>query len=157
MSVSTEQFLRRRLLALFGLVLAAVLVFERVEFVETESIPYRFAFEAFGPPAKGDYVRIPVQHPLIDDGKPSFLTKRIACAAGDTLHFDGRAHYCNGMEIDRINVAKLDDGQAMPVFRFDGVIPAGEIYLLGTHERSFDSRYLGLFALKDAQKVWGLF
>lgn len=148
---------KRRLLRVCLIVVALGIVLDRVEFVETQSIPFRFGFEAFGAPARGDYARVPVQHPMIEGGHATTLTKRIACAAGDTLTFDGEAHYCNGVEVDTINVRVLDDGTPMPIFAFNGVVPPGKAFMLGTHPRSFDSRYLGFFDTANAVKVWGIF
>lgn len=152
-----EQIKRRRFLALAAWCLATALVCERVQFVESKSIHYRFTFEAFGKPHKGDYVRVPVQQPLIDEGRKTHLTKQIVCVAGDVLTFDGNAHFCNGVEIDTINVRRMMDGTPLPIFNWNGPIPKGKVYLHGSHPRSFDSRYIGFFNLADASKVWAIF
>jgi len=155
--MTLAQLKNRRLLAICSVCLATVVICDRIGFVETKSIPFRFSFDAFGPPAKGDYVRVPVQHPMIEENRKTTLTKHVVCAAGDTLTFDGEAHYCNGIKVDTINVRHTDLGQPLPIFIWNGPIPAGKFYLLGTHPRSFDSRYLGFFDATTAQKVWGIF
>lgn len=158
MNATADNFeFKRRFVRLSMVVIVLGILLDRVEFVETNSIPFRFGFQAFGTPGLGDYARVPVRNKLIEDGEASTLTKRIACAAGDKLTFDGEAHYCNGVKVDTINVRALDDGTRMPIFEFNGVVPAGKLYLLGTHPRSFDSRYLGFFDASTAIKVWGIF
>ena len=155
--MTDDQIKNRRILALASACLVTAIVCDRVSFIETKSIPYRFSFDAFGPAAQGDYVRVPVQHPLIEDGRKTTLTKRVACAEGDTLTFDGESHRCNGVKVDHIELRQTDDGQALPIFNWNGPVPAGRFYVLGSHPRSFDSRYLGFFDAASAQKVWGIF
>lgn len=155
--MNDEEIKKRRLLALASLCLVTAMACDRFSFIETKSIPYRFTFDAFGPAQRGDYVRVPAQHPLIENNRKTTLTKRIACVGGDVLTFDGEAHYCNGVAVDRINLRSTTAGEPLPIFDWNGPVPAGSLYVLGSHPRSFDSRYLGFFDAASAQKVWGLF
>ncbi len=147
----------RRILGIFVFLALLSLIVDRIGFVATPSIKYRFVLQAFGTPERGDYVRLWAAHPLMDGGKRLLLTKLLACGPGDRLDFDRGEHSCNRVVIDRITMTQLDDGTPLPAFEFHGVIPAGQGFLLGQHPRSLDSRYLGLFPLTGAQKVWGIY
>ncbi|MFZ3461480.1 signal peptidase I [Vibrio harveyi] len=105
---------------------------------------------------KGDYVTFPFQHPFINDNKPSFLTKKVACVAGDRLEVRGGAVYCND-EIKAVTNLNIVQNPKVTMFAFDGVIPEGKVLVLGEHPRSFDSRYYGLVNLDEMQKSIPLF
>ena len=149
--------MRRRIWKVLGLIALAALAADHIGFVSTPSIPYRVVFYAWGTPHRGDYLSVTVHHRLIERDKPELLTKQLACGPGDTLRFADGVHTCNGQVIDHILLSKLEDGTPVPPFQYDGVIPEGQGFLLGTHPRSLDSRYLGLFPIQGARKVWGLF
>lgn len=92
------------------------------------------------------------------------FTKIVAAIPGDHLRLDGRIFSVNGVIV---GTARTTDSQGRPAPRYiplpgpDGqcagatgtsalrtsvecTLPHGTLFVLGTHERSFDSRYWGL-------------
>mgnify|MGYP000061180902 CR=1 FL=1 len=128
---------------------------DRLDWVRSESVPVKLAWISGGEVHKGDYVLFTAQHPIINGGVPTHLTKQVACVAGDRLHFDGSTWYCNGEVLGGV-IRSTSDGKPIDVAQAEGVIPAGMLFLMGTHPRSFDSRYLGLIEEKRVTKVKAL-
>lgn len=84
------------------------------------------------------------------DGRP--FTKQVGCIAGDELRFTNGAFYCNGEFLAKPLFAdRLDD--QLPVFRYEGHIPEGKAFMVGTHPYSGDSRYLGFVDINSVQRV----
>jgi len=71
------------------------------------------------------------------------MVKNVACKEGMYLKVVGRDYYCNGVYLGR---AKDRDryGKYVENFKYNGVIPDGYYFLMGTHHDSYDSRYYGL-------------
>jgi conjugal transfer pilin signal peptidase TrbI len=109
----------------------------------TPSVKYHVLLESSGVPAKGDYVDVDVFHAGIDQERAVRLTKRIACVAGEVLRYENGRHYC-GNDYLGVVLKRTSKGLPLQAFEFNGVIPAGKVFLVGDHERSFDSRYIGL-------------
>jgi signal peptidase I len=70
------------------------------------------------------------------------MVKNVVCKEGMYLKVVGRDYYCNGVYLGR---AKEKDryGKYVENFKYDGVIPEGYYFLMGTHPDSYDSRYYG--------------
>lgn len=70
------------------------------------------------------------------------LVKVIRCDEGERLEVKEKEYYCNG---ELIGKAVWADRLGVPInnFVFNGVIPDNQAFVLGTHYRSYDSRYLG--------------
>jgi len=72
--------------------------------------------------------------------------KKIACYPGQKLTFTDNNttydYYCDNKFIAK---AKKKDSSnlKLPHFAFTGVIPKQQYFMVGTHEKSFDSRYWG--------------
>lgn len=92
--------------------------------------------------AKGEiiYFDFPFDTPYYK--KDSKFGKIVMCEAGDTLKTDGLDYYCNGQFL---GTARTTDskGNVVSNFKFDGIIPSDNYFVMGTHDRSFDSRYWG--------------
>jgi signal peptidase I len=71
------------------------------------------------------------------------MVKEVVCKEGMYLKVVGRDYYCNGVYLGR---AKDRDryGKYVENIKFDGIIPEGYYFLMGTHPDSYDSRYYGL-------------
>lgn len=81
------------------------------------------------------------------------LIKYPICKEGDILKVDHNRHYyCNN---DFIGIARSIDSNNFPIdnFVFNGKIPKNKLFVLGTHEKSFDSRYFGFIDIKDIRGV----
>jgi len=123
--------------------------------VKTPSVRYSLLWEVGGTGGKGDYVRVPLPVELQKEGRPPRLTKRIGCVGGELLSFANGGHYCNGEWLG--SVLKFgSDGRPLAPFVWNGVIPAGKVFLVGDDPRSFDSRYLGFFDQSQTIRLKGI-
>lgn len=89
----------------------------------------------------GDYVDFDQYVPKPVD-KVISLIKRVGCGPGETLAMDANDYYyCNGTYLAQ---AKREvAGKPIIPFRFNGVVPAGKLFLIGDVARSYDSRVYG--------------
>lgn len=122
----------------------------RIEIALDKSLPYTFflsrefregdRFIEFAPPVKNEYTA-GVKH----------LIKAIACSGGSTLHTRGLEYYCDGKYLGK---AKTTDkhGKEIDHFVYNGVIPQEAFFVMGTHERSYDSRYFGFIWKEDIER-----
>lgn len=72
----------------------------------------------------------------------SKLTKYYSCREGDILTVISKEYFCND---EHIGKAQMFDSQGVELdsFEFSGIVPGGKVFVTGTHEKSFDSRYYG--------------
>ena len=68
--------------------------------------------------------------------------KIIKCVPGDYLRVFDKKYYCNKKYIATA-LDKDSQGKKIDNFKFNGIIPKGKYFVIGTHPRSFDSRYWG--------------
>lgn len=87
----------------------------------------------------------------------SNFAKYVRCESGDTLSVKDLEYFCNDK---LIGVAKTKDknGKEVEPFVFNGIIPQGKYFVMGTHERSYDSRYWGFVDknLIQGVSIWEL-
>lgn len=75
--------------------------------------------------------------------------KQITCSQGSVLSIkNGSTYFCDGKII---GVAKPTDsnGKLVSNFKFNGVIPKDNYFVMGTAQSSYDSRYWGFVNKKD--------
>ncbi|AII15528.1 conjugal transfer peptidase TraF (plasmid) [Campylobacter iguaniorum] len=107
--------------------------------------------------AKGEiiYFSLPIETPYYK--KASKFGKIIMCEGGDKLSTQGLDYYCNNKFI---GTAKTTDKNGKPVspFIYNGEIPQGSFFVMGTHERSYDSRYWGFVNEDQIQgiAIWSI-
>lgn len=105
---------------------------------------------------KGDYVLLAIWHenPFITD---KMLIKQVACAPGDVLKTEPlyqtlpgeilrvNKYYCND-ELLGSSLGKAKSGVLLTSIEYPEpyTLREGEYWVMGTHPRSYDSRYLGL-------------
>lgn len=84
--------------------------------------------------------------------KDSNFAKYVRCEGGDNLSVKGLKYFCNEK---LLGIAKTTDkdGNKIKPFIFNGVIPYGQYFVMGTHERSYDSRYWGFVDYKHIKGV----
>jgi len=138
--------------ALLAVVTAMTFGRTRVVIPTTPSTRYHLLLESNVVPHKGDYVNVEIYDTRIERDQPVTLTKRIACEAGDRLTFAEGRHFCNGKYLGSV-LERTSQGVALRAFKFDGPIPAGKVFLIGDHERSFDSRYFGLVNARALRRL----
>src|SRR5690606_5493705 len=117
----------------------------------TPSIKPSFLLKSDTPPARGDYVLFTRDDRYLAD-TPVRVTKRLACMPGDQLDTDYPWYYCNDQ---LIATALTHDGKGKPLahFEYSGQIPAGQAFVVGDTNGSYDSRYWGFIALEQLHTV----
>lgn len=118
----------------------------KVEFTLDESLPYHVWISL--PFYKKPYVEFPVYFKDKYFKNADYLVKILACDEGHYLNVDEKKnYYCDG---EYLGKAVDTDSLGKPVnhFVWNGIIPKGKAFVIGTHPRSYDSRYFG-FIDKD--------
>lgn len=91
---------------------------------------------------KNDIVTFYYEHPFLGDKKLR-LVKRVKCLPNQYLLIQARNVFCDGVFLG-VAKAYRENGEAYPVFTYDGLIPTRKYFLFGDSKDSFDSRYIGL-------------
>ncbi len=125
---------------------------DRLQPIFGDSIGYHLAWITGGAVAKGDYAVVAVQSPLIHDGKPAHITKRVMCIEGEVVRFTDEQFFCGDEPLGKV-LRQTSDGRAIAVPVIAGPIPSGYVFLAGPHPRSVDSRYLGLLPVSELTRV----
>ncbi len=97
----------------------------------------------------GDYVVFPHKTERVKKCENGcFLIKKVVCSSGSILEVRGLEYYCDGHFLGK---ARLSDSEGNPIkpFVWSGVIPPGKFFVMGDHERSYDSRYFGFVELSN--------
>ncbi|WP_050569762.1 S26 family signal peptidase [Dickeya sp. NCPPB 3274] len=103
---------------------------------------------------QNDYVLFMFSHKLLP--RPMMLTKRIGCMPGQHLVRRNQHFFCDD-ELIAIVFEFDSTGKKLPVFQYDGIIPAGKAFVVGDNEQSFDSRYWGFIPLDRVERLRPLF
>ena len=78
------------------------------------------------------------------------MIKRVGCRPGEWLQVDAEYRFsCNGRPLGQA-LATDSQGRPLPRFIHNGPVPEGQLFLVGTHPRSYDSRYFGFV---DAREI----
>ncbi|MGD0022476.1 MAG: S26 family signal peptidase [Smithellaceae bacterium] len=85
---------------------------------------------------------------MIEDDGEDLQIKRIGCSAGEEIKNIGNEYYCKNKLIARAKDYSLG-GERLKKFEFSGKIPEGDMFLVGDHIDSYDSRYFGFIKAKD--------
>ncbi|MCP3731341.1 S26 family signal peptidase [Sphingomonas sp. MG17] len=150
------------LLAILPICFAASLTLSHLTLVMSPSIDAWIVRPAPGPIRKGDLVQFTLSHPAIG-AKPVSATKYALCMPGDRLSIiEGPPHsivlpseghfYCNGMLLG-VSVRLGPKGLPLERSRWQGIIPAGHVYVGSRHARGFDSRYIGLVPIAGLRRM----
>lgn len=85
------------------------------------------------------------------------LIKKVGCAPGETLTTNDGTIFCEGTFLGN-NLLNDSEGKPLPQFSYNGLVPANKYFMIGRHERSFDSRYFGFIDADDfrykAMPLW---
>ncbi len=126
---------------LFGVLIGSFLLYSR-----DVSLEYNFWIKgiSFNEPVyqNGDYIFLAWSD---NTGKPKNLVKKIMCSPGQKINNQNNIFYCD----DNLIATALDvdkNGNKLPKLEINQVIPEGYYFVVGTHPRSYDSRYFGLIS-----------
>lgn len=149
--LSSKSISRRSKMKIFAAaVLIAVMVvwvMPRISYSISPSLKYSMFYLELHPDvskvAKGDYVRFVLKHKLLKEPKTNKAIKEVRCVGGDILTVDNdKNYYCNGVLLGKAKDKALS-GETLDNFVFYGVIPTGDLFVMGHHKDSLDSRYVG--------------
>jgi signal peptidase I len=143
-----------RFVVLGFLVYSISIGMEHVLLAKGESVPFTVFWKIPSRIQRGDYVTFQMSHSIIGPGTAN-LTKQVVCDEGDRLSFHDDAFWCNGERLGGYISRTWDDKPLRP-FVFDGPVPAGEMFVMGSHPRSFDSRYFGFVRKDQATRLMGV-
>ena len=77
------------------------------------------------------------------------MVKQVGCAPGERLLRDGEGYFtCNGRPLGQA-LAADSKGHPLPRFSWNGPVPAGRLFMIGTHPRSYDSKYFGFIDVHE--------
>ncbi|MDA8404382.1 MAG: S26 family signal peptidase [Desulfobacteraceae bacterium] len=84
---------------------------------------------------------------------PCLIVKYLRCDAGDLLEVKNHGEFfCNNIFLGS---AKKQSNEGIPVkaFEYDGIIPEGKFFAMGSCMDSYDSRYVGLENKSDIKAI----
>lgn len=105
----------------------------------TPSLDYRVFWLRDPVLSRGSYVVFHVSDRYID----SRVIKKIVCLPGEKIEVKERDYFCEGKLLGRAKEYTLR-GEPLVRFVFNGPIPDGKYFVMGSHKDSYDSRYYGL-------------
>jgi type IV secretory pathway protease TraF len=77
------------------------------------------------------------------------MIKQVGCLPGEHLTRDEANRFsCNGRPLGQA-LAADSKGQPLPRFSWNGPVPAGKLFMIGTHPRSYDSKYYGFIDVHE--------
>ena len=77
------------------------------------------------------------------------MIKKVGCLPGEQLTMDAANHFfCNGRSLGQALEAD-SKGRPLPRFSFSGPVPADKLFMVGTHPRSYDSKYYGFIDVHE--------
>jgi len=89
--------------------------------------------------------------------KNMLLLKMVGCAPGQQLKVKGGVTFCNENYLGHV-LDQDSKGRKLPQFIFNDVVPAGSLFMIGSHPRSYDSKYFGFIhaksVIKKAYPLW---
>lgn len=144
---------QRITLVLLAGFLVGLILPQRLIIATSESLEHRVFFKVPVDKAGiklGDYLLFQLQDvehkPHIHKGlrENNVLLKRVGCTPGDLLIRDtDGVFFCGETRLGKV-LSEDSKGNVLPVFDFNGPVPVGNYFMMGTNPRSFDSRYFGL-------------
>jgi len=77
------------------------------------------------------------------------MIKKVGCLPGDYLNMDAaNRFFCNGRPLGQ-GLEADSKGRPLPMFSFNGLVPADKLFMVGTHPRSYDSKYYGFIDVHE--------
>jgi conjugal transfer pilin signal peptidase TrbI len=101
---------------------------------------------------QGDYVVFNLNHPIAVSLKLKRTIKEVVCKGGQKLVVLDKEYFCNGSYVANAKNFTLK-GEPVENFKFNGVVPADSLFVIGHHKDSFDSRYFGFIKTADVEKM----
>lgn len=100
-----------------------------------------------------DYVLFKMKESkFVDNKKKLDVMKIVVCGPGDVLKENNRQYRCNGNLLGTAKEQSLK-GEKVDNFKFNGIIPPDNYFVMGQHKDSWDSRYFGFVERKDVKAI----
>lgn len=155
----------RRVLALSLLVVACAALMTAhaqpvVIYNPSHSVPSGFYLRSSEPPRRGDFVTVAAVEVAPEyaslrgyaDRSDHFL-KRIAASEGQLVCAEDETISIGGARV-ATRIERDTDGRTLPTWRGCRRLAAGELFLLGDTDDSFDGRYWGPITMNLIEGVW---
>ena len=136
-------------------ILAGVWLPGRITVATSGSLDHRVFF-LLPAPAKvelGDYLVF--RHRYLSQVQQGLRTdhdqmiKKVGCLPGEELTLGAANHFfCNGRPLGQALEAD-SKGRPLPIFSFNGQVPADKLFMVGTQSRSYDSKYYGFIDVHE--------
>ncbi len=75
--------------------------------------------------------------------KEHLFTKQVGCSPGERLKRDENSQFFCEQTFLGNALTQDSKGRDLPHFSFNGPVPENNFFMVGTHPRSFDSKYFG--------------
>ena len=139
------------ILFIVTLTLVGMWIPERFSYSPTRSLNYRFFFLDRAPNKaqllNWAYIVFTIRSHYVPAGQETSV-KRVVCRGGDHLKVRQKDFFCNDQFLGKAKDLTLK-GEKIVVFQYDGAIPTGQFFVMGTHPDSLDSRYVGFINEND--------
>ena len=155
----------KRVLALSLLVVASAALMTAhaqpiVIYNPSQSVPSGFYLRSSESPGRGDFVTVAAFEVAPEyaalrgyaDRSDRFL-KRVAATEGQLVCAEGETILIDGAQA-ATRIKRDAEGRTLPAWRGCRRLVAGELFLLGDTDDSFDSRYWGPVTMNLIQGVW---
>ena len=77
------------------------------------------------------------------------MIKKVGCLPSDQLTINEANHFfCNGRSLGQA-LETDSKGRPLPIFSFNGPVPAYKLFMVATHPRSYDSKYYGFIDVHE--------
>ena len=139
----------KRILLALSIPLTVLMVAKNIVLATTESIDQTVLWKSPGTIVKGDYVSYQINDPIIGD---QLIIKQVGCTEGSHIALIEQSFYCNGTFIGQYKLQSKTGLKLSPTKAL-GQIPRGQVWLMGTHKDSYDSRYFGLVSKEQLLRL----
>jgi len=145
-----------KIIVLIVLLSIAGLLPAHISVTLTQSLKHRVFFVIFNPDwnsiKKGDYIMFHMNKEIvrqfINKQDTDRTLKIVGCMGGSYLTVVNKDYYCDNEYLGKAKDVSLA-GKPVNNYVFNGTIPRGNLFVIGQHKDSFDSRYFGFIHSGD--------
>jgi len=154
--ISLNPYEKSLALAFLAALLLGLWLPQRIAVATSPSLEHRVFFLVHakaGTIKTGDYLVVK-QHdtPFIKRGlnkETDNLIKQVGCSPGQIVtRNEERQLFCDGRSLGTSLITD-SQGNLLPQFNYSGTVPDDSYFLVGSHPRSFDSKYFGFIHSDD--------
>lgn len=155
-SIRLNPYEKSLALAFLAALLLGLWLPQRIAVATSPSLDHRVFFlvhPGAGSIETGDYL-VAKQHDtsFIKQGlnkETNNLIKQVGCSPGQSLTKDMEGKFFCGDKLLGEPLIRDSHGNLLPQFNYNGTVPDDSYFLVGSHPRSFDSKYFGFIHSGD--------